>query len=455
MRRLSPTGLIPHRAASEFPVGAGWLLGIAIGLSWPTWAGAQPDQTPAARRSPAASMGRVVLEEIDGTTVSGPRIVIQRVGTKTHWKVGGRVVAATDLLRWDRIPPRTQPSPKQASREDTAARIDRVELVGGDRIVGHVLRADEEAVWVAWSLAGIRRTWRVPLELVRVMVLGRLSGAVMSRAAHRGGRGGADEVWLAGGDRLTGSLMGVSGDFVEVETGDVRRRVSRESVSLVTMDPSLETKMPRAADHVRIALRCGSRLTSGWPILGEDGRVKLTWVGVTDASRSAEETVDLELPPESIDGLQRFGVGLIRLENRMAVRSSHVPFIGPVRLPIAGRSIGGGPLIVRGAWVAGGLGMSSRSRMSWRLNPGDRAFCSRVGIDDTVGQAGDVTVRVLVDGNVAWESREISGGGTVRRVGPIDVRGARRLTLEVDYGRRADVGDRTAWLDPRLLPARP
>ena len=107
--------------------------------------------------------------------------------------------------------------------------------------------------------------------------------------------------------------------------------------------------------------------------------------------------------------------------------------------------------MVGGRWSASGLGMTSRTRMTWPLDGRHRWFCSRVAIDDTAGDSGDVVFRVLVDGRSVWSSGPVRGGRKPRKLGPVDLAGARKLTLVVDYGRRADVGDHAAWLDPRLV----
>jgi hypothetical protein len=129
----------------------------------------------------------------------------------------------------------------------------------------------------------------------------------------------------------------------------------------------------------------------------------------------------------------------------------HTPFIGAVRPPVVDGSIGGGPLEVAGRWSASGLGMTSRTRMTWTLDGRHRWFCATVAIDDTAADGGDVVFRVLVDGRSAWSSGPVRGGRRPRTVGPVDLAGAGKLTLVVDYGRRADVGDHAVWLDPRLV----
>jgi hypothetical protein len=149
--------------------------------------------------------------------------------------------------------------------------------------------------------------------------------------------------------------------------------------------------------------------------------------------------------------VQYFGAGMLRLTSRKPTRVVHTPFLGAVRNPVVDGSIGGGPLEVRGRWSANGLGMTSRTRMTWDLDGRHRVFCATVAIDDTATGGGDVVFGVLLDGRSVWSSGPVRGGQRPRAAGPVDLGDARTLTLVVDYGRRADVRDHAVWLDPRLV----
>src|SRR5262249_43111537 len=96
-----------------------------------------------------------------------------------------------------------------------------------------------------------------------------------------------------------------------------------------------------------------------------------------------------------------------------------------------------------------GVGLHSHSRLSYRLSGAYRRFEALVGLDERDGRAGRVRIRVLADGE-ALVDRE-----RTLRDGPlpisISVEGVRELTLEVDFGRDADVQDVVDWVDARLV----
>jgi hypothetical protein len=80
------------------------------------------------------------------------------------------------------------------------------------------------------------------------------------------------------------------------------------------------------------------------------------------------------------------------------------------------------------------------------------------GIDDEVLSIGDenlpsrgnVIARVVGDGKVLWEDREVRGGEPPVRVGPLPVEGVRVLVLEVDPG-EDPLLDSADWADPILV----
>jgi hypothetical protein len=80
---------------------------------------------------------------------------------------------------------------------------------------------------------------------------------------------------------------------------------------------------------------------------------------------------------------------------------------------------------------------------------GPTRFEALVGIDDSTAGGGSVIFRVLVDGQERFTSRTIRGGDAPMPVS-VDLTGAKRLELIVDYADRADVLDHADWLDARL-----
>jgi endo-alpha-N-acetylgalactosaminidase len=77
-------------------------------------------------------------------------------------------------------------------------------------------------------------------------------------------------------------------------------------------------------------------------------------------------------------------------------------------------------------------------------------FEADVGIDDSTGGRGSVQFRVLVDGKEKFTSPIVRGGDSPLPVS-VDVTGAEKLELVVDYADRGDVLDHADWLNARLV----
>ena len=70
--------------------------------------------------------------------------------------------------------------------------------------------------------------------------------------------------------------------------------------------------------------------------------------------------------------------------------------------------------------------------------------------DDQAEGGGSVGFRVFVDGQVRYASPVVRGGQAPLPIS-VDVAGAKRLDLVVDFADRADQVDHADWLDARLV----
>lgn len=116
----------------------------------------------------------------------------------------------------------------------------------------------------------------------------------------------------------------------------------------------------------------------------------------------------------------------------------------------------GGPLVTAGRSPAKGLGVHSRSRLSFVVPAGMERFWTRVGFDDsaaTLGLEPRADVRVLVNDTVVFAKKDLAAGQAPQDTGLVAVRAGDRVSLEVDHGRGRDLGDRLNWLSPVFLPA--
>lgn len=96
----------------------------------------------------------------------------------------------------------------------------------------------------------------------------------------------------------------------------------------------------------------------------------------------------------------------------------------------------------------GDLVMHGGTSVEYRIEPGYTSLVGTVMRDPSITQAGNVEVRILIDGKSVW--RQPLPDGQPRGF-ELDVASARRLTIQVDAGDDGDLGDTVKVVRPRLL----
>ncbi|HZN37563.1 MAG TPA: NPCBM/NEW2 domain-containing protein [Planctomycetota bacterium] len=118
----------------------------------------------------------------------------------------------------------------------------------------------------------------------------------------------------------------------------------------------------------------------------------------------------------------------------------------------------GGPLLAGGRAHGKGLGVHSRSRLSFQVPEGCERFWTRVGLDDSAAELrvqANADVRVLVNGKLVFERLGLAAGRAPQDTGALPVKPGDTLTLEADFGHGRELGDRIDWLSPVFLPGGP
>jgi hypothetical protein len=94
--------------------------------------------------------------------------------------------------------------------------------------------------------------------------------------------------------------------------------------------------------------------------------------------------------------------------------------------------------------------MGPRTRLTSDLGGRFDVFEATVGIDDRGGPAAHAIFRVLVDGEVAWESAPKTLGEPPEQV-RVELQKCRQLAIEADFGKNYDLGDFCAFADARVV----
>jgi hypothetical protein len=337
-----------------------------------------------------------------------------------------RVVAAADLVRWG------------AWTEPAGGPL--VILGDGGLLVADVFKADKD-VLVADSL--LFGALRLPLDA--------LAGVVFQLPAERrrrdlladrllGARGNQDRVILDNGDELPGVLESIVDDVLGFRGELGRLDIETHRVAALVLNPALRRRP--AADGLRVwtGLSDGSRILAA-RLAGDAEAVKLT-------PALLDEPWQTRL--ERLVALQPLGGRAVYLSDLEPAEYRHVPYLSLPWPYHRDRNVLGGRLRAGGRLSVKGLGVHSAARLTYALDGSARRFESELAIDDCAEGGGSVRFRVFLDGREAFTSGPVRGGDEPLPVS-VDLQGARRLDLVVDFAERAGELDRADWLDARLV----
>jgi alpha-galactosidase len=125
---------------------------------------------------------------------------------------------------------------------------------------------------------------------------------------------------------------------------------------------------------------------------------------------------------------------------------------GPVELDQSNgenEALDGGPIRLRGAAYAKGLGVHGPSLIRYRLGQACTRFSAEVGIDDETGGRGSAQFEVWADGERLFSSGVLTGTSAPAAV-DVEVTGRRELRLFVGVGGDGFELDHAAWADAML-----
>jgi hypothetical protein len=328
-----------------------------------------------------------------------------------------------------------------------------VYLVNGDELRGVVGDGNGDSFKLATEKLG---TLDVSLDAVAGIFF-RLSGEEETKLATRllgwihgrGKRADHDIVTLARGGTARGRLTRLSGTEIVVapEKGTLPPCPTREVKWVVTTD-ALGPQPPQAGTLVR--LRCADgTLVTGAPSKLAAGKLALAHI-LGPITVPLDDVVELTVLHGDITYLSDVGEPTKVLETFPDDLPRDAFFSWKRDREVED----GGPLRVGGRTFEKGLGVHSRSELTFAIAGKYKRFQATVGLDDAtrhLGEAGmgSVTFRVLLDGKPA---RELPEGLLKKRGEPgsdlsVNLDGVKELTLVADYGTWLHVLGRADWAD--------
>ncbi len=255
--------------------------------------------------------------------------------------------------------------------------------------------------------------------------------------------GNTDAAILTNGDRVFGSIVGLTGDKLTIDVAGTEVETTLQEVAALRM-AAVEPNEGDAA--CLVGLTDGSLLHA-------------------DRVRVSEATYELEVAGTTITGessklafLQPLGGGVRYLSDLEPADYRHTPYLD-LEWPYAeDRRIRGGQLVGGGKRSAKGLAMHSASRLIYRLDGTPQRFQAELAVADPPSDSsalGSVAFRVyLVKGGAfqaAYESPIVRVGDPAVAI-DIEATDAVALALVIDYADNGDAGDEALWLNARLVP---
>ncbi len=368
---------------------------------------------------------------------------IEMVGKSLH----GRLSEGLDLdskeivLEDQRLPLRDvlrirfrQPAPGQ--RWNTALR-----LADGTRIHGS-LKESSDPDHLSVQLPSLSTPLRVPLEWVREVRRGVPTTGSTPATTE-------DRIETTRNASITGVIESIEVSGVTIEDASLGTLEvpwdQIERVLVAPLDPPPE--LPDTSVPCFVETSDGSRFRGALKELSRT-RCQLESLLLGAITLEEEHCVELEV-----------------LLNRIAYLSDREPISVEEGIPFSDyfpwkyqrdRNVLGGPLRIGRETFRKGLGVHSKSTLKFSIEPGDLLFRSMIGIDvvgrpvDDNPHVGSVLFVVLLDGEEAWRSKDVSWSDPPRPI-EIPLEGHRELTLVVEMGLGHHVLDRANWADARIL----
>jgi hypothetical protein len=362
---------------------------------------------------------------VEGRPFSGTIISIDAKGTAVFQTAAEkRQLPLADLVAWGACP-----DPKRAPI---------LVLADGGLLAADFLASDNNAVSAESEIFGrLKIPWdalagavfRLPPDLKQ-------RDALLDRVVRTQER--SDRLMLDNGDQPAGLIEKINEDSVRLKTNLGVVNIELGRVTAIVFNPALRRITPDNAARTWLGLSDGSRL----PASG----VKMDASTLQfDAAGQSFKTL-----PKNLVFLQSISGRTVYLSDLKPAEYRFMPFLDlawPYKLD---RCVTGAWLRAGGNSYMKGIGVHSAARLAYVLDEPYKRFQAETAVDDSSDGGGSVRFRVLVDGVDKFNGEIIRGGMKPVPIS-MDMSGAKKLELIVDYADRADVLDRADWLNARLI----
>ena len=252
--------------------------------------------------------------------------------------------------------------------------------------------------------------------------------------------------FINGDEQIAQRISRIDGETISYERkGGGLDSAARATVRLVEITvPELPAATPedeRFGPETIVRLKSGDLLRGRVVRLTDKALVlRTTYMGEKTLDRSTLAA----LFPAGASGANAGG-GIAWLSSQTPAKNIYTPLFDsefPARMDL---SVDGGSLTAGTLVCERGIGVHSKSLLSYTLSGAPATFVAVVGIDAETKGRGEVSARVLADGKEVWSAASISAKDPPKIVS-VNLGVARTLDLEVDFGPdNDDSGDHLDW----------
>ncbi len=338
--------------------------------------------------------------------------------------------------------PAAAEAPPQATSRPASAIDWLMMLKSGDALHGHLSQWAEQKLTMNLD-ASPGQMLEVPGNQLLELWCG--ADALLKKAAAMKIDAGAYDVVFVekAGNVVTvkGSAIGVAGDALRFRMGDEERKIALARLVGIVFASGTTAGQSES-------FRQAMRLSSGDVMTG-------AWTGMDRKALTVRSAwgATIKLPVNQVNSIDFLGGRIEYLSDLKPVKVEQTPFFGRVIPFRVDRSLEGGPLKLSDGTYARGIAVHSRCLLQFDIQRNFDRFQTTLGFEDPQGKTGSVSARVLGDGKTLYENPEARGDQKPIQI-DVDVTGMQALTLEVDFGKGQDAGDRVIWANARLLRAR-
>jgi hypothetical protein len=193
-----------------------------------------------------------------------------------------------------------------------------------------------------------------------------------------------------------------------------------------------------ATGECRVANTDGSTIT---------GRV----AGLADGKLAVAlaKGVSISIPWEAVQSIAVKSDRLVYLSDLKPLAADTRPVVTLPRPWRADRGVMGGPLTLGSQTFDKGLGVMSRTELTFSQPAGFDALAATIGLDASAQGRGNCEFVVVVDGREAFRAA-LSGKSPPQEI-RVPTAGASRVSLVVEPGEDLDLADHADWCDARFL----